>query len=223
MSEQLGPGSLAVPGHPPVGAAASLPLVCTTCRPHPHPRPVPFGLCRHLFCPPWKQTSPFLTQEVLRVGPCCACPPARGPDPPPSVTAACGTLGPPPSPWPCCHYSNLLLSAAPSCGSRSPAVGKTWWGRRAALTGQCTDQARPLGAAGWPEAGAEPRLWGHPGVSSGAWPRRSVWPEADGHPARPAALAWPLWHFLGLEDAAPPRSPWTTWWRPGGGGGLCSS
>ena len=66
-------------------------------------------------------------------------------------------------------------------------------GRRAALTGKCADQARPLWAPGWPEAGAEPRLWGCPGVSSGSWPRRSVWPEADGHPACSAALAWPLW------------------------------
>lgn len=33
-------------------------------------------------------------------------------------------------------------------------------------------------------------------------------------------LAWPWWHFLGLEDMVPPRSPRTTWWQSGGGRGA---
>lgn len=88
------------------------------------------------------------------------------------------------------------------------------WGRPVAPTGQCTDQARPLGAPSWPEAGTELRLWGR-------WESAVVpGPSALSGLRLMGTLAWPWWHFLGLEDVVPPRSPWTTWWQSGGGRGA---
>lgn len=154
------------------------------------------------------------------MGPCCLSP-ARGPGSPP-FTQPLRALGSPRLPWPCAGHSNLLLSPAPSCGSGSLLWGRPGGGRRVALTGQCTDQARPWEPLAGPRQALEPRPWGHPELAAPG-PGALSGLEADGHPACPAALARPLWHFLGLEDVGPPRSPLTTWWRPGGGGAFCSS
>ena len=95
---------MAILGHPPLGAAASLPLVCMTCR-HPptqvqsHSASVGTSLSSLEADLPIPNTGSAEGGPTLRLSLC---------------HGRCRTLGPPPSPWPCCHYSNLLLTPAPS-------------------------------------------------------------------------------------------------------------
>ena len=93
---------MAVLGHPPVCAAASLLLVCMTCR-HPltqvqsHSASVGTSLSSLEADLPIPNTGSAEGGPTLHLSLCHSC---------------CRPLDPPPSPWPCCHYSNLRLTPA---------------------------------------------------------------------------------------------------------------
>ena len=161
---------MAVLGHPPVGAAASLPLVCTICRRPPPPksgpiRPLPARLLSFLEAD-LPVPNPGSTEGGRLRGPCPCCA----------------------FPWPGADQWLRQVSALTRPGPWEPPAGP----RQAPSRG--SGGARESAGVPGPSALSGLRLMG--------------------------TLAWPWWHFLGLEDVVPPRSPRTTWWQSGGGSGA---